>query len=94
MSDDGNVIDIRSIRSKRSNATDQNFDAASLETMDEFRQLMAKYKAVSFAAVAITEHGEVLDTWFTPMPNPALIGAIEIMKVDFIQAHREHSEEV
>lgn len=78
--DDDNVVDIRRNRK----LADVALDAALIHTFEEFRQLMIDHRAVSFAAVAVTASGEVIDTWFTAVPNPALIGAVEMLKHDFI----------
>jgi hypothetical protein len=45
---------------------------------------METYEAKAFAAVAVNEAGEVIDTWYTAMPHCALIGAMDMMKNDYL----------
>jgi Leu/Phe-tRNA-protein transferase len=41
-------------------------------------------KARAYAAVAIDEDGRVIDTWFSALPHVALIGAMEVLKNDYL----------
>ena len=53
------------------------------QTLQEFIELIYKHKAKSFAAVALSENGEVIDTWHCQDPT-SLIGAVEMLKHDFV----------
>ena len=53
-------------------------------TVAEFTDIMDTYEAKAFAAVAVNEAGVVIDTWYTAMPHCALIGALEMLKNDYL----------
>jgi hypothetical protein len=42
----------------------------------------------SFAAVAVTAEGDIIDTWSSEQtPISSLLGAIELLKRDFLDDH-------
>ena len=45
---------------------------------------METSKAKSFAAVACNESGEIVTTWYSALPHNALIGAVEMLKNDYM----------
>lgn len=60
---------------------DQNdgLDIDVITALDEFITLLHHHKARSFAAVAMTDGGEVIDTWHAGCPVQ-MIGAMELLK--------------
>ena len=62
----------------------KGIDPNLLITVAEFTAIMETYEAKAFAAVAVNEAGEVIDTWYTAMPHCALIGAMDMMKNDYL----------
>ena len=62
----------------------KGIDPNLLLTVAEFTAIMDTYEATAFAAVAVNEAGEVIDTWYTAMPHCALIGAMEMLKNDYL----------
>lgn len=53
-------------------------------SIDSFVEVVTSNKARAYAAVAIDEHGQVVDTWFSALPHVALIGAMEVLKNDYL----------
>ena len=62
----------------------KGIDPNLLLTVAEFTAIMDTYEATAFAAVAVNQAGEVIDTWYTAMPHCALIGAMEMLKNDYL----------
>ncbi len=55
-----------------------------LASIESFTEVVTKDKARAYAAVAIDENGRVIDTWFSALPHVALIGAMEVLKNDYL----------
>ena len=63
---------------------DEGLDINLLLTLNEFAAIMDTSKAKSFAAVSCSESGEIVTTWFSALPHNALIGAVEMLKNDYM----------
>ena len=76
------VVKLRAV--KRTEDKPKGIDPNLLLTVAEFTAIMDTYEAKAFAAVAVNQAGEVIDTWYTAMPHCALIGAMDMMKNDYL----------
>lgn len=76
------VVKLRAV--KPTEDKPKGIDPNLLLTVAEFTDIMDTYEAKAFAAVAVNEAGEVIDTWYTAMPHCALIGAMDMMKNDYL----------
>jgi hypothetical protein len=52
--------------------------------LKEFKEVMVDLKADGFAAVAVNNKGEVVDTWLSGLPHATMLGALEMLKADYI----------
>ena len=76
------VVKLRAV--KPTEDKPKGIDPNLLLTVAEFTAIMDTYEATAFAAVAVNQAGEVIDTWYTAMPHCALIGAMDMMKNDYL----------
>jgi hypothetical protein len=72
---------------------DEGLDANLMLTLMEFAAIMETTKAKSFAAVACDESGEIVTTWYSALPHNALIGAVEMLKNDYMMNQWMYDEE-
>lgn len=77
------VVKLRAVRPTEPDKP-KGIDPNLLLTVAEFTAIMDTYEATAFAAVAVNQAGEVIDTWYTAMPHCALIGAMEMLKNDYL----------
>jgi hypothetical protein len=77
------VVDLRAVKPSEPEKP-KGIDPNMLITMAEFTAIMEAYEAKAFAAVAVNKDGHVIDTWYTAMPHCALIGAMDMMKNDYL----------
>jgi hypothetical protein len=48
-----------------------------------FKEVMVELDAQGFAAVAVNSDGQVITTWISSVPYVQMLGAIEMLKIDF-----------
>lgn len=77
------VVKLRAVRPTEPDKP-KGIDPNMLLTVAEFTAMMETSEAKAFAAVAVNEAGEVIDTWYTAMPHCGLIGAMEMLKNDYL----------
>jgi len=85
MSDDDKVVPIRPMAAN--DKKPDGVDPKMIEALGEFAAMLSEYKAKAFAAVAITDDGNVIDSWYTRISPAEMIGAIEMLKSDYILRH-------
>lgn len=57
-----------------------------LEQMDELVELMKENRARGFAAVAVCDDGSLIPCWYGGAGAVVTIGAIEILKTEFLMS--------
>jgi len=72
---------------------DEGLDINLILTLNEFAAIMDTTKAKSFAAVACSEDGEIVTTWYSALPHNALVGAVEMLKNDYMMNQWASKEE-
>ena len=77
------VVKLRAVRPTEPDKP-KGIDPNLILTVAEFTAMMEVCEAKAFAAVAINASGEVIDTWYTAMPHCGLIGALEMLKNDYL----------
>ena len=77
------VVKLRAVKSSTP-VEDEGLDINLLVTLNEFAAIMDTSKAKSFAAVSCSESGEIVTTWYSALPHNALIGAVEMLKNDYL----------
>ena len=77
------VVKLRAVKSSTP-VEDEVLDINLLVTLNEFAAIMDTSKAKSFAAVSCSESGEIVTTWYSALPHNALIGAVEMLKNDYL----------
>jgi len=85
MKDDDKVVPIRSVAAN--DKKPDGVDPKLIEALGEFAAVLSQYEAKAFAAVAITDDGNVIDSWYTRISPAEMIGAIEMLKSDYILRH-------
>ena len=74
-------------------AETKGIDPEMLLTLDHFLEVMQYHKAKSFAAVAVTHDGEVINTWFTTASPLTMLGSIELLKAEFLQSQMDEFDD-
>jgi hypothetical protein len=82
MSDDKKVLTLKAVK-----ASKQGIDPKMIETVMEFLEAMEDSDVKGFAAVAVGDHGVILDTWYSSISPATMIGAVEMLKNDYIMRH-------
>ena len=73
-------------------AEEKGIDPEMLLTLDHFLEIMQYHKAKSFAAVAVTDDGDVINTWFTTQSPLSMLGSIDMLKAEYLQNQLEEFE--
>jgi len=82
MSEDKKVLTLKTVKANL-NAIDPKL----IETVMEFMEMMENSKVKGFGAVAVGDNGVIIDTWFSSVSPATMIGAIEMLKNDYIMRH-------
>jgi len=90
--DDDKVVPIRPV--PVSDKKSEGVDPAMIEALGEFAAVLSQYKSKAFAAVAITDEGDIIDSWYTRISPAEMIGAIEMLKSDYILRHWVDDDEL
>lgn len=68
-------------------------DPELMLTIAELAQGVEALKCRAFAAVAVNDDGEVITTWYSTMTPVTLVGAIEILKSEFVDSNLKYEED-
>jgi len=92
MKDDDKVVPIRPVAAN--DKKPDGVDSKMIEALGEFAAVLSQHKAKAFAAVAITDDGDIIDSWYTRISPAEMIGAIEMLKSDYILRHWVDDDEL
>lgn len=83
------IVDIKNINGNKDGESELNITSqALLDAMSQFVAYSMDKNIKSFAAVAVTAEGDIIDTWSSEQtPISSLLGAIELLKRDFLEEH-------
>lgn len=73
------VINLTTIKPTES----ESVDAELMATLQEFKELLVACKARGFAAACVDADGVVITSWYSSMPHSSMVGALEMLKMDY-----------
>jgi hypothetical protein len=91
MSDDDKVVPLRPVAVNNKKADGVDYDM--LETLSDFMAVLTAHEARAFAAVGICGDGQIVNSWYTKVSPAEIIGAIEMLKSDYILRHWVEDDE-
>jgi hypothetical protein len=62
----------------------EGLDPELLKGFEEFVAMMVELDVNAFAAVAVSEGGDVINTWYSTLPPCALVGGLEMLKAEYM----------
>ena len=82
------IVDISKVKSKAQEPVSDRTSQALLNSLSDFCEYSMHNNIKAFAVVAIDSEGQVSNSWHSDgIPVVSVLGAIELMKIDFLDEY-------
>ena len=82
------IVDISKVKSKAQEPVSDRTSQALLDSLSDFCEYSMHNNIKAFAVVAIDSEGQVSNSWHSDgIPVVSVLGAIELMKIDFLDEY-------
>jgi len=82
------IVDISKVKSKAQEPVSDRTSQALLDSLSDFCEYSMHNNIKAFAVVAIDSEGQVSNSWHSDgIPVVSVLGAIELMKIDFMDEY-------
>ena len=82
------IVDISKVKSKAQEPVSDRTSQALLDSLSDFCEYSMHNNIKAFAVVAIDSEGQVSNSWHSDgIPEVSVLGAIELMKIDFMDEY-------